>query len=213
MRGKTGATVDCGAAMSAGGSPSAPRRPAYPRWCSIAAVSCSTAASRRWPTPPAKADWSSKWLTKPTRPPRPAPSGRGASAGRGRQRLGPEGRRERGPVAAVAAVARRRRQSRPWRSRRQSRPARRPPRRPWRRRRRRRGADREAGPHQPRLQDGEGRQALRLRRAGRGRRRQGPRRLRPWQGARGARGDLQGDRGGQEGDGPRAAARGPHAAP
>jgi hypothetical protein len=32
-----------------------------------------------------------------------------------------------------------------------------------RRRRRRRGADREARPHQPRLEDGEGRQALRLR--------------------------------------------------
>ena len=40
-------------------SPSAPRRPASPASCSIAAASCSTAASRRWPTPPAKADWSS----------------------------------------------------------------------------------------------------------------------------------------------------------
>ena len=37
-------------------------------------------------------------------------------------------------------------------------------------------------------------------------------RLRPRQGPRGARGDLQGDRGGQEGDGPRAAPRRPHAA-
>ena len=43
---------------SAARSPSAPRPPASPRSCSIAAASCSTAASRRWPTPPAKADWS-----------------------------------------------------------------------------------------------------------------------------------------------------------
>ena len=42
------------------GSPSAPRPPASPRWCSIAAASCSMAASRRWPMPPAKADWSSR---------------------------------------------------------------------------------------------------------------------------------------------------------
>jgi hypothetical protein len=36
-----------------------PRRPASPPSCSIAAGSCSMAASRRWPMPPAKAGWSS----------------------------------------------------------------------------------------------------------------------------------------------------------
>jgi hypothetical protein len=53
---------------------------------------------------------------------------------------------------------------------------------------------RQAGPHQPRRQGGEGRPPLRLRRARRRRRPEGPRRLRPRQGARGARGDPQGDR-------------------
>src|SRR3546814_6053889 len=82
-----------------------------------------------------------------------------------------------------------------------------PARRGWRRR-----ADREARPHQPRLEDGEGRQALRFRGARRRRRRQGPRRLRPRQGPRGSRSDFEGDRRGEEGDDPRSAARRPHAA-
>ena len=56
---------------------------------------------------------------------------------------------------------------------------------------------RQARPHQPRRQGGEGRPALRLRRARRRRRPEGPRRLRPRQGARSAGGDPQGDRGGQ----------------
>ena len=41
-------------------SPPPPRRPASPPSCSIAAVTCSMAASRRWPMPPAKAGWSSE---------------------------------------------------------------------------------------------------------------------------------------------------------
>ena len=56
---------------------------------------------------------------------------------------------------------------------------------------------RQARPHQSRRQGGEGRPALRLRGARRRRRPEGPRRLRPRQGARGARGDPQGDRGRQ----------------
>ena len=72
--------------------------------------------------------------------------------------------------------------------------------------------DRQAGHHQSRREGGEGRPALRLRGAGRGRRRQGPRRLRRRQGARGARGDPQGDRAAKRGHDPRAAARRPHAA-
>ena len=70
----------------------------------------------------------------------------------------------------------------------------------------------KAGPHQPRRQGGEGRPPLRLCGAGRGRRRQGPRRLRHGQGARGARGDPQGDRAGQAQHDPRPAARRPDAA-
>src|SRR3546814_17658125 len=60
---------------------------------------------------------------------------------------------------------------------------------------------------QPRFQDGEGRQALRLCGVGGCRRRQGPGRLWPWQGARGSRGDLQGDSFCKEGDGSHSAAR------
>ena len=30
------------------------------RWCSTAALICTTAASRRWPTPPARAGWRSE---------------------------------------------------------------------------------------------------------------------------------------------------------
>ena len=70
---------------------------------------------------------------------------------------------------------------------------------------------REARRHQPRRQGGEGRPALRLRRARRGRRQQGPRRLRLGQGARSAGGDPQGDRAGAPRHDPRAAARRPHA--
>ena len=58
-RAKTGATVAPRRRWAAG-SPSAPRPPASPGWCSIAAASCSMAASRRWPMPPVKADWSSR---------------------------------------------------------------------------------------------------------------------------------------------------------
>ena len=65
------------------------------------------------------------------------------------------------------------------------------------RRRARQRVRRQARPHQPRRQGGEGRPALRLRRARRRRRPEGPRRLRPRQGARGAGGDPQGDRGRQ----------------
>ena len=56
---------------------------------------------------------------------------------------------------------------------------------------------RQARPHQSCGQGGEGRPPLRLRRARGRRRREGPRRLRPRQGARGAGGDPQGDRGRQ----------------
>ena len=61
--------------------------------------------------------------------------------------------------------------------------------------------------HQSRRQGGEGRPALRLRRPRRGRRSEGPRRLRPWQGARSARSDPQGDRRRQARPRARAAAR------
>ena len=54
----------------------------------------------------------------------------------------------------------------------------------------------QARAHQPRGQGGQGRQALRLRGAGGGGRPEGPRRLRPRQGPRGAGGDPQGDGGG-----------------
>ena len=67
-------------------------------------------------------------------------------------------------------------------------------RRPRPRRRRAERVRRQARPHQPRRQGGEGRPALRLRRAGGRRRPEGPGRLRPRQGARGAGGDPQGDR-------------------
>ena len=93
-----------------------------------------------------------------------------------------------------------------------ARSARRGGRRPRAARPRGKRARREAGQHQPRRQGGEGRPALRLRRARRRRRRQGPGRLRHRQGARGAGGDPQGDRAGQAPHDPRAAARGPHAA-
>ena len=39
--------------------PSAPRKRASSRWCSTAAAISITAASRRWPMPRAKRDWSS----------------------------------------------------------------------------------------------------------------------------------------------------------
>ena len=78
---------------------------------------------------------------------------------------------------------------------------------------RRRRPDREAGWHQPRRQGRQGRPALWLRRAGRGRRRPWPGRLRPRQGTRGARGDPQGDRAGQAQHDPGTPARGAHAAP
>ena len=71
---------------------------------------------------------------------------------------------------------------------------------------------RQARPHQPRGEGREGRPALRLCRAGRRRRREGPRRLRPRQGARSAGGDPQGDRSRQARPDPRSAARRPHAA-
>ena len=79
-------------------------------------------------------------------------------------------------------------------------------------RRARQRVHRQAGPHQPRRQGGEGRPALRLCRAGGRGRPEGPRRLRPRQGARGAGSDPQGDRGRQARADPRAAARRPHAA-
>ena len=37
-------------------SPSAPRRPAWRPWCSTAAATATTAASRRWPTARARRD-------------------------------------------------------------------------------------------------------------------------------------------------------------
>ncbi len=58
-----------------------------------------------------------------------------------------------------------------------------------------RRAQGEGRSHQPRRQGGEGRPAVQLQRAGRRRRRQRARRLRPRQGERGAGGDPQGDRG------------------
>ena len=82
-----------------------------------------------------------------------------------------------------------------------------------RRSRRRRRHHRQAGHHQPRRQGGEGRPSLRLRRAGGGRRPEGPRRLRRRQGARGAGGDPQGDRARQARHDPRADEGRPHAAP
>ena len=75
------------------------------------------------------------------------------------------------------------------------------------------GIDRQAGHHQPRRQGGEGRPALRLRRPGRGRRPEGPRRLWRRQGARGAGGDPQGDRTRQARHDPRADEGRPHPAP
>jgi hypothetical protein len=98
--GKTGATV---AKRLPVGKRVAERRqgPASPRSCSIAVASCSMAASRRWPMPPAKADWSSKWLTK-SRPRRARRRGRGsgrptsASEGRGRGGRGRGGGDNRG---------------------------------------------------------------------------------------------------------------------
>ncbi len=186
----------------------------YRRSCSTVAASCSMAGSRPWPMPPAKADWSSRMAdeneTNASRTPirsrrqrQPKRPRRGSGAERAA--VAPQGRGPRGGAWRRRRTWRRRSRRWPWPSRRSS-----------RRRRRRgrwRGADREARPHQPRLQDREGRQALRLRGAGRGRRRQGPRRLRPRQGARSSGSDQQGDRCGQEGDGPRSAARRPHAAP
>ena len=59
VRGKTRAPTSTPPSRSASASPSVPRRPASPPSCSIAAASCSMAASRRWPTPPVKAVWSS----------------------------------------------------------------------------------------------------------------------------------------------------------
>ena len=67
---------------------------------------------------------------------------------------------------------------------------------------------RQARPHQSRRQGRQGRPALRLRRARRRRRPEGPRRLRPWQGARSAGGDPQGDGSRQARPDLRAAARG-----
>src|SRR5215470_15770532 len=46
--------------------PSAPRRRELPKWFSIAAATCITAESRRWPRPRAKADCSSKHLIRAT---------------------------------------------------------------------------------------------------------------------------------------------------
>ena len=113
-------------------------------WCSTAAPICITAASKRWPMPPAKAGWPSEgnaaWHVN---------RGKAAARPRSRPRPRPRGRRR---------------------------------------------ADRQAGHHQPRRQGGEGRPALRVRRAGGGRRPEGPRRLRRRQGARSAGGDPQGDR-------------------
>ncbi len=48
------------AAPSASWSPSAPRPPASPPWCSTAAGIYSTAGSRPWPTPPARAGSNSR---------------------------------------------------------------------------------------------------------------------------------------------------------
>jgi large subunit ribosomal protein L18 len=159
---------------------------------------CSTAASRRSPTPPAKAGWSSKWLTKPKsrplrrKPPLPPPRASVAAvAGVADAVVAPVA-----IVAAVAATAIERRDDRRGNARSAA-----------------SELDRQARPHQPRGQGGEGRQALRLRSARRRRRPEGPGRLRPRQGARSAGSDPQGDRRRQEGDGPRSAARRPHAAP
>jgi hypothetical protein len=60
LKGKANATRE-GARRSARRLPSARRRPASPRSCSTVAASCSMAASRRWPMPRAKADWSFRW--------------------------------------------------------------------------------------------------------------------------------------------------------
>jgi large subunit ribosomal protein L18 len=53
-----GSNVDAAAGRQAHRRGRQPRR-ASTRSCSIAAVSCSMAASRRWPMPRAKAGWSS----------------------------------------------------------------------------------------------------------------------------------------------------------
>ena len=75
------------------------------------------------------------------------------------------------------------------------------------------GIRRSPGRDQPRLQDRQGRQALRLCRARRRRRPEGPRRLRQGQGQGGPRGHPQGHRAGQAPHDPRAAARRPDPAP
>ena len=139
---KTGANVDAAKAVGKLIAERAMKR-ASRRSCSTAAVIFITAASRRWPMPPAKADSSSNgkrraWHVNP-------------------------GRRT-GTASATGRAERVRRQARP---------------------------------HQPRRQGGEGRPAFRLRGARHRRRPEGPGRFRPRQGARGAGSDPQGDRGGQ----------------
>ena len=121
------------------------------------------AGSRPWPTPPAKAAWSSRKGVHGT-----YPGAAATAAPRARQRGGGD-RPRRGRGARRRPPAARPRGQR---------------------------VRREARRHQPRRQGGEGRPALRLRRARRRRRRQGPRRLRLGQGARSAGGDPQGDRAG-----------------
>jgi large subunit ribosomal protein L18 len=87
-----------------------------PTSCSTAAASCSMAGSRPWPMPPAKAGWSSKWLTRskprprratPTRRPRPklpTPVAPAQQEGRG-PRGGNRGGRGGGGGVTIAAAA------------------------------------------------------------------------------------------------------------
>src|SRR6185437_14084894 len=80
---------------SASSSPSAPRPPASPPWCSTAAAISSMAGSRPWPTPPARADSPSRERPLMARTPgSSARPGGGRSGGRERGGRGRDGDRQ-----------------------------------------------------------------------------------------------------------------------
>src|SRR6185437_15576762 len=86
--------------LSASSSPSAPRPPASPPWCSTAAAISSMAGSRPWPMPPARAGSPSRERPFMARTPgssaRPGGGGGARPGGGERPGGGRSGGRERG---------------------------------------------------------------------------------------------------------------------
>ena len=160
--------------------PRRPRRRASPGWCSTAPATVTMVACRPSPTARAKADWSSKWLTRRAGTEGATPAGRDPAAPSGRRRAAERPRPARAAAAGGAGGGggERGRPGRP--APRPGRP--RPPERP------RRERDR----HQPRGQGREGRPAVLVQRAGGGGRRQEQGRHRDRQGQRGQRGGPEG---------------------